>query len=402
MHPSILKASSNDEYSLNSLILTDYTALASMPDDAAYLNQAVLFGPDAAIQLKDGRMTLFMDGVVTDNTAFMEFVDKQKSAVQARAKKLRKHRADTVTFLGKWYHVHFDLHPFFRPYVIRISRHDGTTEHIASKKDVFWTDEDNEYYKYDFIESSALAHDPKTTFQEESEHHIRGNIGQPSPSGFHSFGGFLWHPTVEGYPIVYVPLEGVVTHRAKNRWRQGQDVDPAYVGQFKVVDQAICDFKLALRHASQGKLSDEFLDAYVRLEQSVATMSGGYERSEAHNYLTALLGDRRIDVDAKMLIEKADLPSSERIKLQQIPIETKANGYWIIHRYGPGEREIGPEFQTFLSGIPGGGQEVILQRCRPIQIDGFDQPCVYASDWVPYEHGDWRCLAFGPERSLSW
>jgi hypothetical protein len=402
MHPSILRCSSDNEYSLNLLSLTNHSKLPQMPDGEGYLNQGVLFGPDAAIEVKDGKLSLFLNGVMTENAAFRQFVGLQEASVLARAQKLITRGSDVVVFLGKWYHVDFDREPFFRPYIIRILGVDGTTKTLPSNEEIFSTDEENQYYKFDDIEFQALAHDPKTVFQERSEVFIRKNVRQPLNSGFNSFGGFLWHPTVEGHPIVYVPLDGAVTHRTKFHWKRGQDLDPIYVEQFKDLDRAILGLKAELRCTPIGVTSGDLLDAYVLLHQRLSEMSGDDERSEARRYVTALLGDLSIDVSGKVLAEKPDLPSAECIALQRIPLETKAKGYWLVQRNGPGGQERDPEYITFLSGAHCGDEAVLLTRCPPIEIEGFDKPCIYASDWMSSEYGDWRCLAFGAERTLSW
>lgn len=399
MHPSYLKVSSNDDYSLDALALKPDSELPAMPDGDGYLSQAVLFGPDAAVEVRNGKLKLLMHGVVSNNLAFEQFVHQHNRAINQRVGELREHPSDVVIFIGKWYHVDYDETPFFRPYVIRIIRVDGSVEILASDKDVFWSDEENSYHTYDEIEAADFAANPAKAFLNVSERSIRRHVLQPYASGFNSFGGILWHSTIKGHPMVYVPLEGAVSHRTKWRWKSPDDLDPGYVHQFRVLDEALCVFKFCLANGLPGpRVAASFTD----LENSIAVMVDHNERAEARNYVTALLGNHGLDRFTGNLVQKAFLPAAETIKFGQIPLETTARGYWVIQRDGPDSPESEPRYASFLSASHNDDLDVVLTRCAPIKIDGYGDPCTYASDWISWQHGEYRYLAFGPDRFLSW
>ena len=398
MHPSYLKVSSNDDYSLDSLALTTDSLLPPLPGRHAYTSQAVLFGPDAAVEVKDGKIALYMHGAVTENQAFKEFVEEQAYAVHRRVAGLTTDPKDVVTFIGKWYHVDYDEDPFFRPYVIKILRANGLVEFLPSKQDIFWTDEDNSYFTGEFVEPKKLTASPASLFREASETCIRRHILHPFDSGFNSFGGILWHATIPGYPMVYVALEGAITHRAKENFSNGVDVDPAYVQPFKVLDEAIAAFKTCLRGGTRGSCLVQSLAA---IKSSIEFLPGDSSRTEARTYLTALLRDHYVDPKGDLL-EKQDFPADAAIKLGQIPLETKAKGYWLIQKDDLRTHEDEPRYVSFLHGANLENLDVILNRSAPTSVRGYEGACAYASEWIPSKYGKYRYLAFGPERTLTW
>ncbi|MBB4349279.1 hypothetical protein [Aliirhizobium cellulosilyticum] len=396
MHPTILNDSSGDGYSLNLVAFNDSTTLPPMPAGQGYISQNVLFGPDAAVEVKNGKITLYMMGEITLNSAFHKFVRRQERAVLTAAEKLATNVSDIVVFIGKWYHVDYDINPLFRPYIIRIDRSNGQTEVQPSKANIFWTDEENEYLAYEEIEAEKLASGPADVFRAESERAIRRFMSYPFTSGFYSWSGFLWHPTVAGYPVVYVPLGGVISHRKKHLWKGG-DQNDQYLKTYRAVDTALGDFKSVL----SGDLDIPVSTAFSQLQVAIKAMPNEEDRADMHDYVIALLGDQRFDETTGSLKEKIELPLGESITLKEIQVQTKAKGYWIIQRDDdrPGELQ---SYCAFLYGRHQEDQDILLHRCSPVCIEGFDEGCSYASDWISSEYGQFRYVAFGPERALSW
>lgn len=397
MHPTVLKVSSSDAYSLNLVAFNDATTLPPMPVGQGYISQNVLFGPDAAVEVKNGKLTLYMMGEVTQNSDFHEFVCGQERAVLKEADKLMTHSADVVVFIGKWYHVDYEMEPLFRPYIIRIERFNGHTEVRPSQTNVFWTDEENEYFGYEVIDAEKLSSGPAGVFRAESEHAIRRFMSYPFDSGFYSWSGFLWHPTVAGCPLVYVPLAGVVSHRKKYLW-DGGDQCVKYVNTYRAADTALDYLKSVLVHADR----DAYLStAFSQLQVAIDAMPDEKNRADIHDCVIALLGDQFFDETTGRLMAKSDVPLAESMTLGEIQRRTKAKGYWLNQREDGRSGEL-LSFTTFLCGRHHDDQEVRLHRVSPIHIEGFDEGCIYSSEWVSDDARQIRFLAFGPERALSW
>lgn len=397
MHPTILADSSNDEYSLN--LVASHNTPSPAPSGVSYIAQNVLFGPDAAVEVRNNNLTLLMMGAISDNIAFKDFVNTQRDQVIARADELIKDPSDVVVFIGKWYHVDYEMEPFFRPYLIRLDRVDGTTETLACETNIFWTDEENEYYSGEAIDASQLKGDQQLLLREASEVAIRRFISFPFSSGFYSWSGILWHPNVQGLPPVYVPLAGAVSHRKKHRYETGGDLDSELIAEYRAVDAAFSSAKDCLARYRGG---DKLADTLSNLNKVIGEMSDEQDRADMQDYVIALLGDKSFDSDKGCLREKPEFPDTDSISLGDIQRLTKAKGYWLTQRNAPHSDTSPPEYVAFLCGSHHEDRDLMLSRCEPVPLAGSSKACSYASNWIPFTYGEFRYLAFGPEITLSW
>lgn len=381
----------NEVYTLSTGNFPDTFVGSSQPTTFTYESQLLFNGPDAAIEIFEDKITAYMNGVVSENEAFLAHVDAYEHSILEGATRLRGSIDNKVVLTGVWYHVEYDERPRFEAYIVHVVTPDGKVKSRPYREELFDHDSPEEGLvggRKFVADDAAEAVDALGAYTEQL---VKLDDQWPSNSGLKPVQGVIWFPvnaSAGDAPIVVIRALG---------WK-------AYArqGAARHEDPARSEMLLALSNAEgDNVVSPELSKAIEDIAGKIT--SSGNEVDDEDNRVWALrklrqtpFGFHNQNVVVRRLTDQP-APLSELANI------TPLKGYWSQIRYKSGGADA-PFFHAFSDDDLVAKSRFASIVLSPLDIMDDTTECVFGSDWVKGagDNVEIRLLAQGREPTLSW
>lgn len=360
-----------------------------------YNCQLVLGGPDAAIEIsKEKGIRLFLDGKLTANTAFVDFVSNYHEALRTFADEVCAQQAATVIIGGKWHHVEFHHEPFFAPYVV----HKIDSRGVLSTKPydclLFHTD-DLEEGRRTFITIDATSDEQivtKLRTATEGSLHLWTQGPPPSTSRHARFAGALYRPQDVTKSAVYTQFSGLLATKER-----AEICDHLFAREFSELRTALLDAK------TRGCVTDDLRSAYSSLIRATSAADGDL-KTKVTRHMFEEFSKSDFGLLNDVVVRRTSVLSNKSLSLRDLANATTAPGYWMQTRFEGNSDRYDPKFTLFDESHWYGklGDELLDQVAGDAAHEN-NLGCRYASRWIDYGASlEVRFLAIGPVPTLSW
>lgn len=362
----------------------------SQLEGPVYGAQLMFTGPDAAIEVIGKKITAYMFGQPTDNTAFVALIENYEASILKQARKLRTVPDDRVVFTGVWYHVDFGEQPRFEPYVIHVVSSDGRVSTSRYKLEMFDYDYPGEGFKgwlaLEVTSPAAIC----SVLKSEAARISRVREMSHETAGFKPLQGVIWYPAEgndeDDIPIIVSKLFTVTA----------SDQPPDY------------DREVFATEASHTPLHVEFSEALTEASEKIQITS------RLADAFKAIRAEKASDADTQWMLREMSqtifgvfqgelVIRSERpgpITLTDLANSTTATGSWFQVRNGDDIHEA--LFSAFDDDDRCRRGDVVLKERQGQAAEG-DPECLLETDWIQRGPSTAvRYLAGGPEPRLSW
>jgi hypothetical protein len=369
------------------LLQTGKLSDISDPTNCRYVGKVLVSGPDAAIEVAGDRISQFMFGQPSENTAFQNAIDNYRDAILSAASKLRDETSDRVVFTGVWFHVDYDMQPWFEGYVIHVISSDGVVQTRPYDIEIFDHDRPEEGH----VRINEFDASSPTDLVDRLLATAFGLAGESSrsTSGLPKLQGVVWYPSEgslrAGVPIVVSKL---IEFTRSDRLPEGVDaLEPD-------LSPAQREFLNAHAEAlSAETITEELSTAFIKMCEKSSKMKEWALRELQFSKF----GARKDRIVVRQEIDGL-------VKLSDLANRSQLGGYWFQVRSRDGIIQ-GARFKRFDDDARMGLNDYrAILRTQPDEHQTEDDcECHLASDWHPTRTGaSVRFLAKGLEPRLSW
>ncbi|NKK68504.1 hypothetical protein GFL88_34570 [Rhizobium leguminosarum bv. viciae] len=354
-----------------------------------YGAQLMFSGPDAAIEVVGKKITPYMFGHPTDNTAFAALIENYESSILKQSRKLRKAPDDRVVFTGVWYHIDFSVEPRFEPYVIHVVSNGGNVSTSRYMLEMFDYDYPGEGFKgwlaLEVTSPAAICN----VLKSEAAKVSRVREMSHETAGFKPLQGAIWYPAddndEEDLPIIVSKLFTVTASD------QEPDYDPDVFAP-EASDPLREEFSEALTEASEKiQITSRLADAFKAIWAEKASDAD-------RQWMLREMSQTVFGVFQGELVIRAE--RSGPITLTDLANSSTATGSWFQVRNGDDIHEA--LFSAFDDDDRCQRDDVVLKERQGPAAEGAPE-CLLETEWIQRGPSTAvRYLAIGPEPRLSW